>query len=180
MGVPRPTVVPIGWVPQLTRIQAAEEDIDVLFYGSLNERRRAVLEELRRRGARVHVAFGVYGAQRDSLVARSRIVLNVHYYQAKVFEIVRVSYLLANRRAVVSERGRDPREEAEFEHGVAFAPYDGLVDRCLALLADDEERRRLAKAGFRVMSARRETEYLKGVVAALGCPRQGERHPRGE
>ena len=167
-GLPRPVVVPIGYVPALTRIAPAPEDIDVLFYGSMNERRAAVLRELERRGARVHAAFGVYGEERDRLVARSRIVLNVHYYEAKVFEIVRVSYLLANRRVVVSERGCDPAEEAPFEGGIAFAPYDGLVDRCLRLLARPDERQRIAEAGFRAMSARQESQYLKDAVAALG------------
>ncbi|GEJ57941.1 glycosyltransferase [Anaeromyxobacter diazotrophicus] len=168
LGVPRPAVVPVGYVPQLTRIAPAEEDLDVLFYGSLNERRRAVLAELERRGARVHAAFGVYGPARDALVARARLVLNVHYFEAKVFEVVRVSYLLANRRCVVSERGADAAAEAAFEEGVAFAPYEALADRCLALLARPEERRRVAEAGFRLMAARDEAGYLRDVVAALG------------
>jgi tetratricopeptide (TPR) repeat protein len=167
LGVPRPAVVPIGYVPELTHIAPAQEDVDVLFYGSINDRRRAVLKELARRGAQVHVAFGVYGEDRDRLVARSRIVLNMHYYGAKVFEIVRVSYLLANRRVVVSERGCHPEEEAPFEAGVAFAPYEGLVDRCLELLARPDERYLIAEAGFQAISARPETEYLRNAVAGL-------------
>ena len=46
-------------------------------------------------------------------IARSKIVLNLHQYDAQVFEIVRVSYLLANRRAVVSERGANPTEDRD-------------------------------------------------------------------
>jgi tetratricopeptide (TPR) repeat protein len=167
LGVPRPTVVPIGYVPELTHIAPTVEDLDILFYGSINDRRRAVLEELARRGARVHFAFGIYGEERDRLVARSKVVLNLHYYGAKVFEVVRVSYLLANRRVVVSERGSHREEETPFEGGVAFAPYEGLVDRCLELLSRPDERRRIAEAGFRAMCARPEQEYLKDAVAAL-------------
>ena len=142
MGLPSPRVVPIGWVPELTRIApAATEDIDVLFYGSLNERRAAVLQALRDRGLHVHAVFGVYGPERDRLIARSKVVLNVHFYEAKVFEMVRVSYLLANRRCVVSERGADPLEEKEFEGGVAFEGYGGLAERCVRLCADPAERR---------------------------------------
>jgi hypothetical protein len=167
LGVRRPAVVPIGYVPELTRIAPAPEDVDVLFYGSVNDRRRAVLEELRRRGVRVHAAFGVYGPQRDALVARSRIVLNLHFYEAKVFEVVRVSYLLANRRAVVSERGSSADEEAPFERGVAFAPYGGLVERCLALLRAPEERRAMADAGFELMAARPVERFLREAVTNL-------------
>ena len=68
----------------------------------------------------MHCAYGVYGAERDRLIARSRLVLNVHYFPTHIFEMIRVSYLLANRTAVVagairsgppgigSTAGRDP------------------------------------------------------------------------
>ena len=87
-------VVPIGYTRELTRIRrVAPPDIDVLFIGSINPRRRAVLEQMHADGLRVQAAFGVYGAERDALVARARIVLNVHFYEAKVLEMVRLSYL---------------------------------------------------------------------------------------
>ncbi len=175
LGVPRPAHLPVGYVPELSRIAPAAEDIDVLFYGSVNERRKAVLEELARRGARVQAAFGVYGEERDRLIARSRIVLNLHFYDAKVFEVVRVSYLLANRRCVVSERGCDPAEERAFEDGVAFAGYRDLVSMCLDLLARPEERRRLAEAGFAAMAARPQAEYLRAALAEIGSSRRETR-----
>jgi len=177
LGLPRPRLVPLGFVPELCRIAPAEEDIDVLFYGSVNERRRGVLEELARRGVRVHAAFGVYGAERDRLVARSRLVLNVHYYEAKVFEIVRVSYLLANRRAVVSETGSEPVEERGFDGAIAFAPYARLVETCLALLGDAEARRRLGEAGLAAMQARPQAEYLRAALAE-GARAAGHAAPR--
>ncbi len=154
LGLAPPRVVPIGWVPELSRIEPAAEEIDVLFYGSMNERRRAILEALTARGLRVHVAFGVYGEARDRLVARSRIVLNIHFYEAKVFEIVRVSYLLANRCCVVSERGAEPSEEREFEGAVAFADSQELVGTCVRLCADPDARRQLREQGLRAMAAR--------------------------
>ena len=84
-----------------------------------------------------------------------------------MFEVVRVSYLLANRRCVVTERGCDAAEEAAFEEGLAFAPYEALADRCLDLLGRPDERRRIAEVGFRIMSSRDEASYLRDVVAAL-------------
>ncbi len=165
-GVPRPTHVPIGYVPELARITPEPEDIDVLFYGSTNERRFAVLQELRARGFRVESIFGVYGAARDAWIARSKIIINIHYFEAKVFEIVRVSYLLANKRAVVSERGADLAQEHSLESGVAFADYDRLVDRCAALLGDERARRELAEQGHRIFSARSQADILRPIVTA--------------
>ena len=167
LGLPAPRVVPVGYVPELTRIAPAPEDLDVLFYGSVNERRALVLEGLRARGLRVAAAFGVYGEERDRLVARAKVVLNLHYYDAKVFEVVRVSYLLANRRCVVSERGADAAEERGYAGGVAFAPYEELVDACVRLCGDAAARARLAAEGFRIFSSRDERAVL---AEALGLP----------
>jgi hypothetical protein len=169
VGLPRPTHVPIGYVPELTRITPAAEDIDVLFYGIPNERRYAVLRDLHDRGLRVKWLLGALGASRDAWIARSKIVLNVHYWEAKIFEIARVSYLLANRRVVVSERGADPALECDLESGVAFADYDGLVDRCVELLGDEHARRDLAERGYQVFSARSQADILHHALAALEC-----------
>jgi hypothetical protein len=168
LQVPRLTHVPIGYVPELTRIVPGHEDIDVLFYGSLDERREAVLDKLRARGLRVKSLFGVYGANRDAWIARSKIVINIHvsYYKAQIFEIVRVSYLLANRRAVVSERGADPTEEHDLESGIAFAEYDALVDRCVELLGDERARRELGERGYQAFSARSQVAILRRALAA--------------
>ena len=59
----RPTHVPIGYVPELTRIAPAPQDIDVLFYGSLNDRRRAVATL----GHSVHLAPASWASCRDDL-----------------------------------------------------------------------------------------------------------------
>ncbi|MBI2698223.1 hypothetical protein A9W98_30055 [Mycobacterium gordonae] len=166
MGLPRPAYAPIGYVPELTRIAPAREDIDVLFYGALNGRRYAVLRDLRDRGLRVKWLSGVYGAGRDGWIARSKIVVNIHYWSAKIFEITRVSYLLANRRAVVSERGADPALERDLEPGIAFADYDGLVDRCVELLGDECARRELAERGYQVFSARDQTAILDRALSS--------------
>ena len=40
--------------------------------------------------------FGDYGEVRDRWIARSRVVLNIHFYDIKVAEQVRLSYLLNN------------------------------------------------------------------------------------
>ena len=168
-GVPRPTLVPLGHVPALTRIPVRPEgeDIDVLFYGSLNPRRIQVLRALAAAGIAVEQVFGVYGEARDALIARAKIVLNLHYYEAKVFEVVRVSYLLANHKAVVSERGADRDEEAAFAPGVAFAAYDAIVPTCRALLADPAARAALARAGHALWTARAQATFVEPAIAAL-------------
>ena len=178
LGLPRPRVVPIGYVPELTRIPPAVEDIDVLFYGCMNPRRSAVLQALRARGLWVEALFGVYGEERDRYIARAKLVLNVHFYGAKVFEIARVSYLLANRRCVVSERGADPSEEEPYEDGVAFARYEDLAETCAALAGDPATRRARAAAGFAAFACRPATSFLRQVVGGVAPPVAKPETPR--
>jgi len=164
-----PIHVPLGYVPELRRIQASKvQNIDVLFYGSLNERRSRILQALKDSGVKVHSAFGVYGKERDALIARSKIVLNVHFYNAKIFETVRVSYLLANSKAVVSECSAETEIEPGLADAVLGLPYDSLVEGCLSLLRDEEKRRQLETRGFQWFSQRKESEILSKALQETG------------
>lgn len=136
---------------------------DVLFYGSINERRAKIIDALKATGKNVLNLVG-YGAYRDKYIARAKIVLNMHYWEAAIFEIVRVSHLLANEKCVVSEFGNEPELEAPYSEGLAFSSYDKLVDTCLALLENDDLRVKTAKAGFDAFKARKQTEFLKGLL----------------
>ncbi len=159
------THVPIGYVPNWTRIERAAEDIDVLFYGSTSHRRWDAIEAIEATGARVEVVTGVYGRERDALIARAKIVLNVHYYEAQTFEIVRVAYLLANRRFVVSERGRDLPLEHPFEDGIAFGTFEELPALCTRYLHARAERRAIAERGFECIRARPMAASLAAALA---------------
>jgi hypothetical protein len=156
----------IGYHPALARItSAADPDIDVLFYGSRNERRRTILRGLADEGVKVHSVYGVYGAQRDALVARSKIVLNMHYYDTQIFEIVRVFYLLTNRKAVVSEINARTAIDPAYREGVAGAAYDALIGTCISLLGNESERRALEEKAFSAISSMPQRELLKPLLA---------------
>ncbi len=158
--------VPIGYVPELSRIKTvANEDIDVLFYGSVNARRASVLQQLRDLGLSVSAVFGVYGAERDALIARSRVTLNMHYYDTGIFELVRVSYLLANRKAVVAERNPGTEIDPDITDAVLAVPYDRLATACEQLVRDSVARHDLAARGFERMSARDESTLLGKALA---------------
>ncbi|HXZ40891.1 MAG TPA: hypothetical protein VEG68_09120 [Terriglobales bacterium] len=159
-----PVHVPVGYVPELTRIASRPHDIDILFYGSLNERRNQVLNSLKNSGVKVQTVFGVYGRDRDELIARSKLILNIHFYDAKVFEIVRVSYLLANSKAVVTECASHSSADEGLVNAVLACPYESLVDGCLSLLQHEEERRKLETRGFQWFSRRKESDILSNAL----------------
>ncbi|HUW66246.1 MAG TPA: hypothetical protein VMW83_16410 [Spirochaetia bacterium] len=157
--------VPIGYVPELARISPeAVEDIDVLFYGSLNDRRTRVIKELTDLGLNVMALFGVYGDRRDALISRAKVVLNLHYYEARIFEIVRISYLLANQKAVISECDPGTEIEEDMVDAVKLVPYEELATACRKLVTNEEERRSLALRGFHRIAARDEGRILQTVL----------------
>lgn len=160
MGIIVDHVLPVAYHSSMTRIGRKEPDIDVLFYGSVNERRAEVLRELCDKGLRVTQAFGLYGAERDDFVSRSRMVLNMHYYEAKVFEITRCSTLFANSVPVVSETGFG---DGDFVETGGFVPYGRLVDHCVDLLADEASLQAVGQRGYDIFTKTSLVEALRGV-----------------
>ncbi|MDM9628410.1 methyltransferase domain-containing protein [Rhizobium sp. S152] len=164
-GVGHANLLPVGYTRSLTRIRHRPvKDIDVLFYGSMNERRHEILHALGQRGLNVIHLFDVYGEERDSAIARSKIVLNMHYYETAIFEVVRVSYLLANGVCVVTEGEAGDPDIAPFADGLAIAPHSALVERCMELIADDRQREALAMRGFKIMSSRWQADLIKPLL----------------
>jgi hypothetical protein len=157
-----PVHVPIGWAPTLERIPKADRyDFDVLFYGGPSTSRLKVFAEIMNTGCRAGYVCGVYGEARDQLVARSKIVLNLNRYSSRVFEIVRVSYLLGNGKAVVSDIYPETVVDEEMREAVAFAAIDEVGAKCVEILADERARERLEKKGLEVMRKR----DVRGIIS---------------
>lgn len=164
-GIGHAGVLEIGYSQRLTQIEHAPvKDIDVLFYGSMNDRRYQIIKSLQDAGLNVVHLFSIYGAERDAAIARAKVVINIHHYEIGVFEIVRISYLLANRICVLTEGNAADPDLEPFAGGLAVAPYENLVERCKTLLADEAERDAIAARGFAAMSGRSQAEMLMSVM----------------
>jgi len=170
-GNPHVHVLDIGYSAALTRIlPAVVQDVDVLFYGSVNPRRRHVLDGLEAAGLKVKTLFGVYGEERDRWIARSKLVLNLHFYEDKVHEIVRTFYLLANRKAVVCECDEATEIDPVLKDAMACVPYERLVETCVRLATADDERQRLEHRGFEIFSRRDQAQMLAAVLPKFAMP----------
>jgi hypothetical protein len=161
-----PIHVPVGWAPILRRIDKREkEDIDVLFYGLPSNARFVALNSLCKAWVKCVFACGLYGKERDELIGRAKIVLNVNRYdESRIFEVVRVSYLLANKKAVVSDVYPDSFIEADLKDAVAFSPVEGILETCQKLLGDDVARAELARRGKAAMEGRDIREILGRAI----------------
>lgn len=137
-----------------------EEDIDVLFYGACNERRlhvqRCFAAFAPHLNAQFVMSYDLFGEQRDELIRRSKVLLNVHFYPLAALEVHRIDLLLAKGKCVVSERSSDAELDAAYDDAVAFVdtmrePQQALliVQKTLELLANRSERLQLRRAGQR-------------------------------
>lgn len=138
-----PRYLPVGYHERLERIaHKPDKDIDILFYGSIEERRRAILDSLK---GRVKVLFGVYGKKRDRFIARSRIILNIHHYSTEILEVVRISYLLNNGCFIVSETSSiNPYQST----GMCMVSYENLRETCQYYLKNIHEREYVRNDAF--------------------------------
>jgi hypothetical protein len=170
LGACRVEELPIGYAPILSRIpRPAQQDIDVLIYGIASPKRLQAFQLLSMAGLTTVFVSGLYGEARDALIARSKTILNATLYErSQVFEIVRVSYLLANRKAVITVRDKDTYVEPDIAAAVRFTTLEQLVDECLELTTRAGPRAALETQGFEIMS-RRDIRTFLGRIA-LGAP----------
>ena len=160
------------YVEEQTRIvHSAEKSIDVLFYGEVHERRLKVLEGLRNRGLAVEFVRGVFGADLDELISRSKVVLNMHYFEPGRLEMIRIFDLLANRVAVVSELNADERINPDLKDAIVAAPYDQLIDVAESLVRTTGKVESVAAAGFEAFRKREAKKILGDAIAWSAQPR---------
>ena len=167
LGCKQIKIVPIAYAPLLSRIKKPKiQDIDILFFGIAGEKRLTAFNMLSNAGFSCVFVSGLYGDARDQLIARSKLVLNVNLYDhARIFEIARVSYLLANKKAVVSILEPDTYIEDDIRPGVKFTLPETLLADCTALLEQNTERLRYEQTGFSLFTNRDVKKILSTALA---------------
>lgn len=168
----RPYYARVSYAPCLTRIEAQkEEDIDLMFIGAMHPARaenlfncsKVVSEHTHSIVSLTHI----WGKQRDEFIARAKVMLNLSNPSAdtKVFEIVRVSYYLANRKAVVCESRADQIIESDMKAVLRFGDSQRMPDLCAELLQDLTMRRQYAQQCFEVFAQRDVRDVINGFFS---------------
>jgi hypothetical protein len=174
-GIHNIVKLPIGYTPNLEiipKIDSTQQDIDVFFYGSLSQRRLDLLQKLKETGLNIVSPLDypqgiIVGKERDDLIARSKVLLNMHFYDnAHIFEIVRISYLLANAKAVVSELGQKTEIEEDIKHGIIHGSLENLPNLCLDLVHNIDKRKKLEQTGYDIIRVRDYTQSVQKSMEA--------------
>ena len=174
LGHQRAQLVNFYHVEKLHRIVPDQQpEYDLIFYGSMNDRRKKIIEALRARGLKILTVFGLYGPERDALLGKARAVLNLHFYESQIFQQVRAFYALSNGIPVISENF--PEASAPGLYGeVIFTPgrepFESFVQKLLAGPAPFELAAREKTARF--YASKDNTEFArtleKTISAVLG------------
>ncbi len=116
------SIVPLLHAPYLKPAHAVrleDRPIDLLFIGSMNDRRCAWLDRIRATGRTVTtLASALYGAERDALILQAKAVVNAHFYESSRFEQARVAHCLSLGTPVISERTARTHPHPAFEDSV--------------------------------------------------------------
>jgi hypothetical protein len=122
-------VHPLRQIHEIPRRKSQIRPIDVLFVGSINDRRARLLEALKAAGIRVYSPkYAVFGDPLARLEAAAKLALNVHFYEPGVFEAFRVVPARHRGTPVLSETS----VEGEGESWCPAVPYERLVDEIVS------------------------------------------------
>ena len=158
----------IGYVPEISYFQRnvpQERDIDILAYMSPSPRRVKIMEQFERNpNINFKHVQSIYGDERDDLIKRAKLVINLHNNDNRIFEMVRVSHLIQNRIPVLSEVNSDTDFPDYMEGTVFTSTYENFVDTAIELLEDENKLEEQAEKGLEIFKNFPMREFLKEVI----------------
>jgi len=110
-----------------TNATTNNKTIDILFYGSLNQRRYIIIEVLRQLLPQLNIVVEeqLFGKELQEKIKQSKIVLNIHNYEHATLEIARIMEAMTYDVHIISEKTHEVELMASFEN-VHF--IDELID----------------------------------------------------
>jgi len=142
-GVENIKVVPIGYVPEISYVERQppeKRDIDILAYMSPGPRRLKIMDQFKNNPNINFVNLqSTYGEERDNMMARAKLIINIHNYDNKIFEMVRISHALQQGIPILAERAPDTDFPDYMEDTVNLSTYNRFVDTTYRLLKKPEE-----------------------------------------
>lgn len=173
VGTKNVVYCPVGYTPTYSMglPEPEERDIDILFWGSITERRSRVGADLNERFKDKKIVFGsgILGKEREELIMRSKIVLNIKAHDLWSFGPIHVLPAIANKRFVLAEKangGYGPfKPERHFKE---YKTFENLFEQINYWLEREEERETFAQEALeRVKKECYFTPILKEAMKGL-------------
>jgi hypothetical protein len=116
------------------KIDYKDKEYDILFMGTINNRRSKILDELKKHYnvKVICIEDRLNNKELFEYIENSKIVLNIFYYEVFVFDYYRNSLLLANNTLMVSEYPHNVDIKLEqnlidFEKNMIFSNYEDII-----------------------------------------------------
>lgn len=165
LGIKQPKLFQFGYHPKLERLSNSQKEIDVLFYGSITPSRLNVLNAIEASGLKLKKIFGLFGAERDYYIERSKIILNLHQHDSKIFEIVRVHYLMNNSKVVVTQCDHDSKIDANYQDGVILSSHENIPNACLAAVQSNDILLNFEKKSLQTIKKLNSVQIMKNLLS---------------
>lgn len=113
---------------------------DICIIGSETDRRKEIISKLKERGLKVEARTDLFSTERDQILAKSKIILNIHAYEnSQDIELWRMNYLASNGLYILSENSRFEEGEIEIERQINQAPFEQLAEKAVELVKQYEQ-----------------------------------------
>lgn len=119
-------------IPWKASVVDEGEACQVVFFGSGSKRRTVAIRQLYDETESNLIRWtafcgswdvSTFDAERDILMKRTDVVVNIHNEDLSVLEVHRINYLLSMGKMVITERGADHKLSAEYDGAVAFVDH---------------------------------------------------------
>lgn len=127
-SAPATVIWPVVPLPITSLPPPSHRTTDLLFFGSMNQRRKLLLDRIERRGIRVERVAGAYGSELRPALARARVVLNLHFYEEAVFPPLRVVGPYALCLPIVMETSHFSKGCDWSRSGIRLSHYNGITE----------------------------------------------------
>ena len=125
-------IAPIQYAPYLTNLDPVplkDRNIDILFFGSMTERRIEIIQSIVDAGIHIeYIKEPTFGDKLYTLIRNSKCVLNIHAYDSGIFEQARASLCLSLGTPIISENSFLTRECLPYKDSIYWVDKLNLVD----------------------------------------------------
>lgn len=153
-----PYYAPIAFAPNLCTLRSVDENLDVMYFGKFAPHRLRKLKNLSNSvNGSVLAVTNLWDNNRDFLLSHSKVILNISSQNTYCnnLEMVRLQYLLANKKAVVCEKYPfDLEIEDDMKQALIIVDERYLSSNINKLLEDEMFRKNYADNCFLQFSKR--------------------------
>ena len=162
---------PVGYSPVWeSNLPEVEEDIDILFHGSITPRREDFGKMFQEMGLNTVFTSEIFGRKRDKMIKRSKIDINIKAHDNWSYGPMHCLPAQANKSFMLAEKANGGY--GPFKPGLHIAEYNGLEDckkKVLYWLEHEKERKQFAIKAYNDMIKTCDftdilSESMRGIV----------------